>query len=79
MATTPESIIPNAPDYKNRAWEEYTVAELGNIIHFFVKRAGHRQDPVKAAKDLKEARAYRDMLNAKIDEAEQKFVTFKVN
>ena len=28
---TPDSILPNEPDYKPNAWHQYTLAELGAL------------------------------------------------
>jgi hypothetical protein len=66
---TPASIVPHADKSKPDAWENYSLLELGSIIHFFVKRAGHRTDPAKKAKDLKDARNYLAMMQAHIDAA----------
>jgi DNA-nicking Smr family endonuclease len=81
MASTPESIQDNASNYKSNAWEQYTLQELGNWVHLFTRRAEHRDasQVAKIEKDLMDAQAYLDMMQAKVDEAKQKLVTFKVN
>lgn len=69
MIEAPASIAEHEPDYKPGAWESYTIAELGGIVAFFVKRAGMRADPKKAEKDLRDAQNYLDMMQAHIDAA----------
>ncbi len=64
---TPASLVEHEIDYKPDAWKSYTIAELGNIVAFFVKRAGHRSDPKKAEKDLTDAQNYLDMIQSHID------------
>lgn len=81
MAQTPESIKDHASQYQANAWEQYTMQELGNWVHLFTKRAEHR-DPSQVAKiekDLTDAQAYLDMMQAKLNEAKEKLVIFKVN
>lgn len=67
---TPDSIKPHQPDYKPAAWEAYTLAELGQWVHLFAKRAGHRDNPAKRAKDLADARNYLAMMSAHLDAIE---------
>lgn len=66
-ANTPESIKPHAQDYSGRAWENYGFDELGNWIHLLAKRATHRTDERKMAKDLYDAQNYLNMMQAKLD------------
>jgi hypothetical protein len=54
-------------DYKPQAWEAYTLAELGNWVHLLAKRAEHRGNPEKRAKDMYDARNYLAMMAAKLD------------
>ena len=65
---TPESIIPHAPKYNDRAWEQYSLQELGNWVHLFAKRATHRTDADKRAKDLTDAQNYLDMMQAHLND-----------
>lgn len=53
--------------YNEGAWQEYTLQELGNWVHLFVKRASHRSCPDKRAKDLHDAQNYLNMMQAHID------------
>jgi len=53
-------------DYKPEAWKEYTFSELGNFVHLLAKRAGHRANPVKEAKDLYDAGNYLNMMELKL-------------
>jgi hypothetical protein len=69
MAKTPDSIIKDEPNYQPAAWQDYTLAELGSWVHLFVKRAGMRDNPAKKAKDLADAQAYLDMMQAQLDAA----------
>lgn len=71
---TPPSLEEHEPKYKANAWEEYTLQELGNWVHLFVKRAGHRSDTSKRDKDLTDAQNYLDMMQAHIDAARQSAV-----
>lgn len=68
---TPESITQHEPKYKANVWQDYTLQELGNWVHLFTKRAGHRSDPEKKAKDLADARDYHAMMLSHIEAAEQ--------
>ena len=60
-----ERLEAHQPDYKSLSYKEYSIAELGNIIGFFVKRAGHRSNPDKQRKDLYDAKNYLAMLTEK--------------
>lgn len=64
------NIEQHAADYKPKAWEAYTLAELGQWVHLFAKRAEHRDNAEKRAKDLYDARNYLDMMRAKLDAIE---------
>jgi hypothetical protein len=65
MSATPEQIKSHAGDYKNQAWQEYTEEELSWWVRLLTKRAGHRTDEAKKAKDLYDAGNYQSMLDAK--------------
>lgn len=58
-------------DYKPQAWETYTLAELGWWVHLLTKRAEHRDNAEKRAKDLYDARNYLDMMRTKLDTIER--------
>lgn len=64
---TPESLVPHETDYHPRAWEDYTLAELGWWIHLLATRSAHRSDPVKKTKDLEDAKNYLAMMSAKLE------------
>ena len=64
---TPETIKSHAADYVDRSWEDYEFQELGNFVHLLAKRAGHRANPAKLAKDLTDAQNYLYMMQAKLD------------
>lgn len=66
---TPAGLGAHQQKYNVGAWKEYTLQELGNWVHLFVKRAAHRADPDKKAKDLLDAQNYLDMMQAHIDAA----------
>lgn len=65
----PQSIVPHAPDYSDSAWKEYSVSELGWWVHLLVRRAGMRSNPEKKSKDLMDAQAYLDMIQAHVNAA----------
>jgi hypothetical protein len=67
MATIPDSAKAHEENYKQAAWEEYTIAELGQWVHLFAMRAGHRANNDKRLKDLQDAQSYLDMMQAKLD------------
>ena len=69
---TPESIVKDEPNYKPAAWQDYEVSELGWWVHLFVKRAEMRNNAEKARKDLQDAQAYLDMMQAHINAAREK-------
>ncbi len=66
---TPASLLPHEPKYKPDAWKEYSIAELGGIVAFFVKRSAMRANPKAAEKDLTDAQNYLDMIQAHLDAA----------
>ena len=66
---TPESIKSHAADYKNGSWQDYSIEELGHWVHLLVKRSQHRDNPIKAAKDLEDAQNYLNMIQARVDHA----------
>lgn len=68
MADLPTACEEHQPKYKEGAWEDYTLAELGGIVAFFAKRSTHRDCCEKKAKDLTDAQNYLDMMQAKLDE-----------
>lgn len=69
MAETPQGCQAHQPDYKAKAWELYSLAELGQWVHLLVKRAEHRSSLPKKHKDLYDAQNYLSMMQAKLDEA----------
>lgn len=60
----------HATKYKDNAWLDYSIQELGNFIHLFVKRASMRADPEKRAKDFYDARNYLKMIELHIEATE---------
>lgn len=68
---TPSNIKKHAGDYNDRAWEEYSFAELGNFVHLLAKRSEHRSNPEKKKKDLYDARNYLSMMDAKLKDLEK--------
>ena len=60
------SIKKHEKDYKPKAWEQYTLGELGMWVHLLTKRAEMRNNQVKKEKDLYDASNYRWMLQQKI-------------
>lgn len=67
MAATPQSCTNYQDDYHTQAWEGYTLAELGQWVHLFTKRAQHRTNFAKKDKDLLDAQNYLNMMQAKLD------------
>jgi len=67
---TPESILPYKHDYKEGAWTEYSLAELGWFVHLLVQRSSHRANLEKRRKDLYDARNYLNMMDAQLDHLE---------
>lgn len=68
MAETPQGCVDHQPNYKAKAWEAYSLFELGMWVHLLTKRAEHRNVPEKRAKDLHDAQNYLDMMQSKLDE-----------
>lgn len=66
MTATPASIAAHQADYKANAWDQYTLAELGQWVHLLATRATHRDNPEKKAKDLYDAKNYHAMMGAKL-------------
>lgn len=64
------AIAEHAADYKANAWRAYTMAELGWWVHLLSTRAAHRDSAEKRAKDLKDARNYLAMMDAKLKDIE---------
>ncbi len=54
--------------YKPGTWRNYDFNELGWFVHLLAKRAQHRSDPEKKAKDLYDAGRYLEMMQAKLSE-----------
>jgi hypothetical protein len=75
MAKVPESIKNHSGDYKNQAWTQYTLYELGNWVHLFAKRALHRGNNQKASKDLYDAQNYLNMMQSLLDEVKDNVET----
>lgn len=69
MPSTPIGCESHQADYKPHAWENYTLAELGWWVHLLTKRAEHRSNSEKRAKDLHDAGNYLSMMEAKLEEA----------
>jgi hypothetical protein len=63
----PESIKEHQPNYKPDAWKTYTISELGDWVHLFLKRAKHRTDKAKARKDVMDAQNYLNMMQSEVD------------
>ena len=69
---TPKGCEEHQPKYKQNAWQLYTIAELGQWVHLFMKRAEHRTDLAKREKDLIDAQNYLHMMQSKLDEEKHK-------
>ena len=72
---TPKSIEHHQVDYKEGIWQQYSLLELGSWVHLFCKRAYHRIKREKIEKDLHDAQAYLDMMQAHIDEAKESLMS----
>jgi hypothetical protein len=59
----------HAIDYKDQAWKQYSIEELGQWVHLFVKRASHRTNGEKRDKDLYDAQNYLLMIQEHINQA----------
>jgi len=53
-------------DYKPKAYENYSVKELGDFVHLLSKRATHRSNKDKATKDIYDAKNYLTMITLKL-------------
>lgn len=71
-AVMPKSLEEHQPKYLADAWRLYSLAELGNTVAFFIKRATHRLKPEQAAKDVQDAQNYLDMMQAHVNDAKAK-------
>lgn len=75
---TPESLKATEKEYKEAAWQTYTLAELGWWVHLFTKRAHHRADnefgKEKRRKDLNDAQNYLNMMQAMVDDAKTRLL-----
>ncbi len=71
MVETPQSCVPYQGDYKRQAWEAYTLAELGQWVHLFAKRAEHRTNMAKRDRDLRDAQNYLHMMQAVLNSKSQ--------
>lgn len=71
---TPKQIEVHADRFKEDAWKDYTPAELSDWVILLSKRATHRKEPAKAAKDIADARNYLSMLGSWVDEQERQAV-----
>lgn len=77
MAETPQSCESHQGDYKEKAWEMYSLDELGGIVHFFTKRSKHRKHLGKREKDLTDAQNYLNMMQSKLTEEKETFLVLK--
>lgn len=57
-------------DYKEDAWKQYSIQELGQWVHLLSTRAQHRSNDEKRKKDLYDARNYLNMMDQKLKELE---------
>lgn len=57
----------NEKDYKEEAWKQYTPEELSQWVSLLSKRATHRANKKKAAKDIADAKSYLEMLGEKLE------------
>jgi len=72
---TPKGCEEHQPKYKQNAWQLYTIAELGQWVHLFMKRAEHRTDLAKREKDLIDAQNYLNMIQEQLNELKKLDVT----
>lgn len=68
---TPDDIKKHAKDYNNKAWEQYTLYELGQWVHLLTKRSQHRSTKEKRDKDLYDAGNYLKMMSAHLEHLKQ--------
>ena len=59
------------PDFIKNTWLQYSVADLGQWVSLFLKRAFHRTDQKKRAKDIFDASQYLKMMSAHVRSAEE--------
>lgn len=64
---TPNRIKSHANDYKDKAWEQYTLSKLGQWVYLLAKRSQHRTTLEKKNKDLYDAENYLKMMKAHLD------------
>lgn len=57
-----DGLEPHEADYKPLSMEEYSNEELRQWVHLLRKRAGHRTNEEKRAKDLYDADNYERVL-----------------
>ena len=65
MREIPEGLKKHQNDYREGAWDEYTNEELEWWVRLLTKRATHRTNPEKKAKDLYDASNYQSILDLK--------------
>ena len=66
---TPNELKTHQNDYKEGAWRDYSLFELGMFVHLLRKRAQHRSNVDKARKALYDAQNYLKMMQAHLDAA----------
>lgn len=71
MAKTPNGCVKHQEDYSPKAWEAYSLEELGNWVHLFAKRAQHRSNFAKKDKDLHDAQNYLDMMQSILNDLKE--------
>ena len=64
---TAAGLAAHKADHKPQAWEAYAVDEHGQWVHLLSKRAEHRDNEEKKAKDLHDAQNYLDMMQARLN------------
>ena len=63
----------NAQDYVRDSWKDYSLQELGSMVHLFAKRAGHRRNSEKRVKDMYDAQNYLNMMQFQLDDLKESF------
>lgn len=61
------NIEKHSADFQPQIWKQYTMQELGSWVHLLTKRAEHRANVEKRAKDFYDAQNYLDMMQLKLD------------